>query len=183
VNEDESADETLIAAIGQKERAALARLYARYASTLMGIAVQILHDKTDAEDLLHDVFLEVWNKADRYDAARGQVRTWLVLLTRSRAIDRVRALAIARRHAMAAPREEASEPGATPDAAVDHTRVRAAVARLDTSQRTVLQLSYFQGLSCREIAERCGTPLGTVKSRLRAAVQSLHAEFKKSQTM
>ncbi len=180
--EVEPSDESLISDITKQKRDALARLYGRYAAVLMGVAYRILQNRVDAEDLLHDVFLEVWNKAGNYDRARGKVKAWLVLLTRSRAIDRKRVLIIARRHAMVAEQvDDAEAPELRPDVLADQALVRAAVTRLDDRQREILQLSYFQGLSCREIAERGDTPLGTVKSRLRAAVHTLQAEFNRGE--
>ena len=172
------ADEKLVEEIAARDQTALAGLYSRYADILMGVAYRILQNRSDAEDLIHDVFLEVWNKAGNYDRSRGRVKTWLVLITRSRAVDRIRSLTLARNHAMAATEMEEQEPqGAGPDVAMDQVLVRAAAEKLDEPQRRVLHLNYFEGLSCQEIARQINAPLGTVKSRLRAAVKNLRAEF------
>ena len=140
----------------------------RHASQMLGVAYRILNSRRDAEDLLHDVFLEAWRKADSFDAQRGSVRGWLLLRVRSRAIDRVRALAVARNHAMAEAAADCAEQLTSdePSRAPDRVRVCRALANLSEPQRQVLELGYFEGLTCREIAERCQIPIGTVKSPL-----------------
>lgn len=181
-NEEQQLDAQIVTAIVNRQKPALAQLYSRYASLLMAVAYQLLNNRTDAEDLLHDVFLEVWNKAGNYDKQRGKVKTWLVLMVRSRGLDRIRTLAVAKKYAMLNQIED--EPMSTvtsPESLTDQNQVRAALSTLDDAQRGVLQLNYFQGLSCQEIADRLDTPLGTVKSRLRAAVKSLRATFETSE--
>ena len=174
-------DEAVMRSIAEGEQSALAELYERYASLVMGVGYQILKSHSDAEDLLHDVFIEVWNKAKNYDSSRGRVKTWLVLLARSRAIDRIRTLAVAKKSGMVS--LDSSELQNAPsdidsDVAMEQNVVQKAVRALPDTQRTVLYLNYFEGLSCQEIANRLGDPLGTVKSRLRAAVKSLEKKFR-----
>ncbi len=134
-----------------------------------------MRTRRDAEDLLHDVFLEVWQKAKDFDADRGTVRTWLLLRVRSRAIDRIRMLTTARNHAMI--KSDPEPTGDEPSQAAERNLTRQALTGLSEIQRTVVELSYFEGLSCREIAERCRIPVGTVKSRLAAALTKLRQEF------
>src|SRR4030095_9636091 len=105
-------DERLIAAVGLGDEAALAALYDRHASAMLGVAYRVLRNRTDAEDLVHDVFVESWNKARDFQPSRGTLRSWLLMRVRSRGIDRLRSLEAARRHAMAAAREEAGAAGA-----------------------------------------------------------------------
>ena len=155
----------------------LVRLYDRHADALFGIARRILRNRQDAEDLLHDVFVEMWEKASQYDAGRGSLRSWLVLRMRSRAIDRLRSLTIARKRGMADPLpiDDTSAFGAHPPAwdRPDQVRARRAVQELPEEQRQVVELSYFEGFTHREMAAHCGIPLGTVKSRLSAAMIKL----------
>jgi RNA polymerase sigma-70 factor (ECF subfamily) len=159
---------------------ALADLYDRHGRTVFGLAARILGDRADAEDLTQDVFTLAWKNAARYDPARGAVAAWLLVTTRTRAIDRIRA----RRSrpqlgSEDAGRKMAAIPDASPsvDAIVatsqDAARVRDALAGLPTDQRDALDLAYFEGLSHTEIAERTGTPLGTIKTRIRAGLQRL----------
>jgi RNA polymerase sigma-70 factor, ECF subfamily len=176
-------DAALVAAVARVERDALAELYDRYAPLMLGAAHRVLRSRGDAEDLLHDVFLEVWQRAAGYDPARGSVRSWLLLRVRSRAIDRVRALSVARRHGMA-PAEQAEAHGAAA-ADVEATlvlraeagRVRDALQGLPDTQRTLVELAFFEGLSCAELAQRCALPIGTVKSRLARAMGRLREEL------
>ncbi len=168
-------DRELIASITSGNQEALAKLYDRYASLMLGVAFRILQNRGDAEDLLHDVFLEVWRQAKGYNPKRGAVRTWLLLRVRSRAIDRLRVLAKARDHAMA---ESINQPEAVserdqPNHTSDRLQARQALKTLSEVQRVVVELSYFEGLTCTEIAVRCGIPVGTVKSRLFAAMEKL----------
>ncbi len=171
----------LLAEIAQGDQRALTELYDRYASVLLGVATRILRSRADAEDLLHDVFIEAWRNAGSYDPSRGSVRAWLVMRVRSRAIDRLRSLGTARKHAMA----RAVDPSLTNPIALppgeqrfDAGVARKAVAELPPAQRAVIELSYFEALSCQQVAERCGIPIGTVKSRLFAAVARLRESLR-----
>lgn len=172
-------DGELIEAIKAGERRGLAELYDKYAPVMLRVAFRILRNRRDAEDLLHDVFLEVWRKAQAYDSRRGSVRNWLLIRVRSRAIDRMRTLRLAQAHAMA---ERANEQtmGAECDEvakAADAGVARNALNSLNSAQRQVIELGYFQGLTCREIAQRCEIPVGTVKSRLSGALVKLRRQL------
>lgn len=169
---DDEADVALIQAMAAGDREALAALYDRHAPTLMALGLRILKHRGEAEDLLHDVFLEVWRTAAAYDRARGRVRTWLLIRMRSRALDVIKSARVARRSGdddAIAQVVGADDPSATPDQA----RVRAALAAVPDDQRAVLALAYFDGLSCSEIAVRLDVPIGTVKSRLAAGLTKL----------
>lgn len=168
-------DRKLLAAITHDDRSALAELYDRHSATLMGVAYRILQNRRDAEDLLHDVFLEAWHKAASYDSSRGTVRNWLIMRVRSRAIDRLRSLTSARKKAILQVNNESAQIESVENAyhSPDHERARRALAHLSDAQRMVIELLYFEGLSCQEIALRCEIPIGTVKSRLSAALNLL----------
>jgi RNA polymerase sigma-70 factor (ECF subfamily) len=171
------ADALLVRGIAEGDRQALARLYDRYAGHMLALGQRILGERREAEDLLHDVFLEVWRQAGAYDAERGSVRAWLLMRMRSRALDRRKAAGFARVVSLEERRlpEPASPGGEDPLLAPDREAVRRALSALPTEQRQVLELGYFEGLSSSEIAERIGAPIGTVKSRVAAALARLRA--------
>lgn len=167
-------DEALVARIALGDREAFAALYGRHEVTLMALARRLLGRPDDAEDLVHDVCLEVWRQAHTYDPARGTARTWLVTRLRSRALDRLRST----RHAREAAEEEGSaEELAAPEVDLtlksDCARVRRALSELPEEQRAVLLLAYFEGLPLPEIGERLSIPVGTAKSRLSRALGKL----------
>ena len=170
-------DVELVQAVARGDRAALARLYDLYAPLMMAVAARILGDRREAEDLLHDVLLEVWRHADEYAQARGSVRSWLLIRLRSRALDRRKSAASTRTVPLNAGHghEERASAGDDPSLGPDHAAVRRAIAALPEEQRVVLELGYFEGLSSSEIAERIAAPIGTVKSRVAAALAKLRA--------
>lgn len=169
-SDDAEIDAQLVAAIARGDRSALASLYDRHSGILLGLAMRIVRDRREAEDLLHDVFLEAWRSAKDFDPKRGRVRTWLAIRMRSRALDLQKSARVSRNAGDAGldllvdDRERASP---------DHARVRAALADLGHDQRRVLELAYFEGLSCTEIAARISIPVGTVKSRIAAGLDRL----------
>ncbi|MCA9653686.1 MAG: sigma-70 family RNA polymerase sigma factor [Myxococcales bacterium] len=169
-------DADVIREAARGEIQALATLYDRHAGLLLAMANRILGDKALAEDLVQDVFMEVWRRAHAFDPSRGSVRTWLLVRLRSRAVDRLRSAQHRREVAVddVAPREP-SPTAEDPELAPDRALVRKAIAELPEDQRLVIELSYFHGLSSSEIAERMGSPLGTVKSRTAAALTKLRA--------
>jgi RNA polymerase sigma-70 factor (ECF subfamily) len=159
---------------------ALADLYDRHGRSVYGLAARILGDPAEAEDLTQDVFTLAWKNAARYDPARGAVAAWLLVTTRTRAIDRIRA----RRSRPQGGsdddgRKMANIPDGSPSVDVivatsqDAARVRVALADLPVDQRDALEQAYFQGLSHSEIADRTGIPLGTIKTRIRSGLQRL----------
>ncbi len=168
-------DAELINALRRQDTTALEKLYDRHSARMLGAAMRILNNRGDAEDLLHDVFVEAWQNVASYDPRRGSPLTWLLTRLRSRAIDRLRSLELARRHAMAAPPRVATIARADSDGVAG--RCRAAMASLSQAQRTVLELGYYRGLTCSEIAVHCDLPIGTVKSRLSAALANLRGKL------
>ncbi|HEY9283724.1 MAG TPA: sigma-70 family RNA polymerase sigma factor [Pyrinomonadaceae bacterium] len=169
-------DAELLRAVARGDEGALAAIYDRYSSILLGLLLRILHSRAEAEDVLQEVFVQVWRRADSFDESRGRGFTWLVTLARSRAIDRLRALD-SRSRAATASAAEASE--VVSDASLDAFRseqreiVRAALAELTEDQRRTLLLAYEEGLTQSEIAARLNQPLGTVKTRTRAGLMKL----------
>jgi RNA polymerase sigma-70 factor (ECF subfamily) len=169
---DDAEDEVLVAAMAAGDRAALATLYERHSSLLLGLALRIVRERREAEDLLHDVFLEAWRTAKDFDPKRGRVRTWLAIRMRSRALDLQKSARVSRNTGDGGLELLVDEVDA---ASPDHGRVRRALAELGTDQRRVLELAYFEGLSCTEIAERVAIPVGTVKSRIAAGLDRLRS--------
>lgn len=150
---------------------AMATLYDRYAELLLAVGLRVLQRRTEAEDLVHDVFVEAWRQAAQYDPARGSVRAWLVTRMRSRCLDRQKSAAVSRSVPLDRAPERAT--AASAGSAGDGDRVQAALQALPAEQRQVLELAYFDGLSCTEIAARMEVPVGTVKSRSAAAMGKL----------
>jgi RNA polymerase sigma-70 factor (ECF subfamily) len=167
---DDAGDEALVAAMAAGDQGALATLYERHSAFLLGLGLRIVREKREAEDLLHDVFLEAWRSAKDFDPKRGRVRTWLAIRMRSRALDHQKSARVSRNTGDAGLEVIVDE---TEVASPDHRRIRGALAALGPDQRKVLELAYFEGLSCSEIAERIAIPIGTVKSRLAAGLDRL----------
>jgi RNA polymerase sigma-70 factor, ECF subfamily len=167
-------DSELVARMAAGDHAAISILYDRYSGALMGLAMRIVKQRQDAEDLLHDVFLEAWRTAATFDPQRGRVWTWLAVRMRSRAIDKTRSAWVTRAESgdierVRAPRQLSP---------AELVRVRGALANLSSIHRRALELMYFEGLTCREIAERDAIPLPTVKSRLARALLYLREQLR-----
>jgi RNA polymerase sigma-70 factor (ECF subfamily) len=159
-------------AIAAGDRSAMSTLYDRHAPLLLALCRRVLRDAGESEDVLTEIFLEVWRKADRFDASRGTPLSYLTTLTRSRAIDRKRSRD-SRPKITSDFTDAASEtaPSPTPLQSIDLQeqcqQVRQAMGLLDASQREVLECAFYDGLSHSEIAEKLNRPLGTVKTYIR----------------
>jgi len=164
------------------DSAALALLYDRYSGNMLALAQRIVGRGAEAEDVIHDVFLEAWRHAADYDASRGSVKSWLLLRTRSRSLDVQKSARVSKQASGLddAWLAELGDPNHDTTAGADQTRVRKVLAALPPEQREVLLLGYFEGLSSSEIAERVGVPLGTVKSRVAAALSALRSALSDS---
>ena len=171
------ADVDLVQRLAAGDRDAVAELYDRHAARVMGLAVRIVRNSSDAEDVVQEVFSQAWRTAPNYQPARGTVAGWLLMMARTRAIDRVRSQRT-RRDAGDGPDLDglAGDAAPVPDqliASQEASRVREAMLALPMEQRTAIELAYFEGLTQTDIAERTQTPLGTVKTRIRAALATL----------
>jgi RNA polymerase sigma-70 factor, ECF subfamily len=176
------ADRRLVRAVAGGSADALGQLYDRHAPIVFGLARRILMRVEDAEEVVQDVFAQVWRDAARYVPERATVAGWIVMLTRARAIDRLRAR---RARPDQAPNTDPGlvsplpAPGRTPEEAAvsedDGRQVRRALESLPPEQRMLVDLAYYEGLTQSEIAERTGVPLGTVKTRVRAAMATLRS--------
>jgi RNA polymerase sigma-70 factor (ECF subfamily) len=177
VNTDRGADALLANRIRSGDAGALGELYDRYASIALATAQRVVGGRDEAEDVVHDAFVAVWQKIDRFDAERGSLRGWLMTVVRNRAIDRVRA----RRTTVEV--DDADErsllrtgPNPTWEDALRRASaddVRAALAELPIEQRRAVELAYFQGYTYREVARLTDVPTGTANGRLRLALAKL----------
>jgi RNA polymerase sigma-70 factor (ECF subfamily) len=180
----ELADTQLMTAIAQGDLSAFTRLYERRSGLLLALCVRILRDRSEAEDVLEEVFWELWQRRQRYDASRAAPLPYLVTLARSRALDRLRFRR--RRQSVWIDSSESdaagelhSSDGAGADpfeealAVQQRVAIAEALGELPEPQRRAVELSFFEGLSHREIAERLGDPLGTVKTRIRQGLLAL----------
>ena len=176
--ESRQADQASLARIARGDQLAFAELYDRHARLVFSLALRILQDRADAEDVVQEVFAQVWAQAGRYDAGRGAVAAWMLVLTRSRAIDKLRARrARPETAAESGTAESVVDLSATQDlellSAEQVGRLQRALKELPEAQRTALELAYYEGLTHAEVAARLAEPLGTVKTRIRQAVIKL----------
>jgi RNA polymerase sigma-70 factor, ECF subfamily len=161
----------------------LAALYDAHAAAVYALALRITRDAADAEDVTQEVFLQAWRSEERFDAARGSRAAWLLVMARSRSLDRLRS-----RRRRPADAVEPARLDAIPNAAAgvdviaatqqEASRAYEAMTVLPAEQREAIELAYFEGCSHTEIAARTGQPLGTVKTRIRSAMQQLRAALK-----
>ncbi len=170
-------DAQLCARCARGDASALKTLYERYVGRTKAVALRVLGSASEAEETVQETFVEVWRRAGQYDPARGAVRAWIVTIARSRAIDRLRSRGAGERSVAGLAREQRPQNAPSPlEDAVQHAereRVLAALAQLPEPQRRVIELAYYEGRSQREIAESTGEPLGTVKTRVRLALDKL----------
>jgi len=176
-------DATLLRAVAAGDETALAQLYDRHVPLLLAIARRILGPSGDAEDALQDSFVQVWKQAGRYDPRRSSVPTWLVLITRSRCLDRLRSrhsagAALDRFGAEPQPRHESSRAVESVISLQRRRRVAQELEALPPEQREVLELAFYSGLTQSEIAARTGIALGTVKTRTLLAMRKLRAALR-----
>jgi RNA polymerase sigma-70 factor, ECF subfamily len=166
----------LVARIRAGDQQAMSELYDRYGKVVYAVSLRVLQDAAAAEDVLQDVFLQLWRNPDAFDASRGSLAAWLAGIARHRAIDRLR------KRRPEVDIEDCVIAGG-PDLRDETERalviekVRVVLAEMNPDQRKVLELAFFQGLTHTEIAEKTGEPLGTVKTRIRSGLQLLRAKF------
>ncbi|MGB3266450.1 MAG: sigma-70 family RNA polymerase sigma factor [Microcoleus sp.] len=175
-----SSDELLLLVqIARKDQMALAQLYDRYGRQSYALAYKILGSVEEAEEVVVDVFSQIWQKAATYDPSRSRADTWLFMLTRSRSLDRLRVLQRTVRAAEACLEDakipSSSLPEPMEDAIIEERRerVKAALEKLPAEQRIAIELAYYQGLTCAAIATKIGIPTGTIKTRIRLGLSKL----------
>jgi RNA polymerase sigma-70 factor (ECF subfamily) len=171
-------DREALSRVAGRDSSGLEWLYDRYATLVYSLALRIVRDAGDAEDVTQEVFAQVWTQAGRFDASRGAVAAWLTVIARSRALDRLRRRSAAPQAAAGDDRlANIQDPAPSVEwMAANAEQVRAAhdaLASLPAEQRAALELAYYEGLTQSEIAERTATPLGTVKTRIRTGLQRI----------
>jgi RNA polymerase sigma-70 factor (ECF subfamily) len=177
----QSSDDVLLTrAVAAGDPEALRQLYERHSGMLFSLALKILGNRAEAEDVLQDTFVQAWKSAGAYDAQRSQPIGWLILLVRSRAIDRLRSRRTRGRTAEAYREEPVDDPPLPAQEAIAaeaRSLVRQAMSGLPAEQRIPIELAYFGGFTQTEIAARLGQPLGTVKTRMRAGMLKLREQL------
>ncbi len=173
-------EKQLLEKTGQGDRRCFEELYDRYSGVLYTTAYKVLNNPDDAQDVLQDVFIQIWGKASMYDPSRGKPLTWAMTMTRNKAIDRLRS-----KQRRARLRDEAEKEGTVhkDDSHMDASQevynlersevVRNAVMQLSKEQRQAIELAFFGGLTQNEIAETLSEPLGTIKARIRRGMMKL----------
>lgn len=178
--DDRAVEMDLLRRVAQRDRAAFEELYSRYSNVLYATALKFLKEDADAQDVVQDVFIQIWDKAKLYDPAKGKPLTWAMTMTRNRSIDRIRA--IQRRSRLRDEFEQETvfdesagvrEALSGVDASEKGKILRDAVNQLSPQQRTVIELAFFRGLTQSEIADQLGEPLGTIKARARRGLMRL----------
>jgi len=166
----------LVARIRAGDQFALSELYDRYSNIVYGVALRVLQDTGAAEDILQDIFLQLWRKPDAFDSSRGSLGAWLAVIARHRSIDRLR------QRRPESNIEDCVIAGGTDlrdetERSLVIERVRVVMNEMSPGQRTAMEMAFFEGLTHTEIAEKTGEPLGTIKTRIRSGLQMLRARF------
>ena len=174
-------DRALIARLQRRDPQALAELYDRYGRAAYSLVLRIVRDKAIAEDLVQETFLRVWNRVHSMDTDRGAIGPWLLAIARNRAIDYLRSSAGRERNAVELDESDHAPLYREMEAEIlisdQARRVKAAMDKLAPNYRTVMELAYFEGLSQSEMSVKMGQPLGTIKTWVRTALQSLRDEL------
>ncbi len=172
---------SLLIKIAEKDRQAFSLFYDRFSSLAYTFAMRILRSRPEAEDLVQEVFLQVWNQAASFDPKRGKPEAWLITITKSRAIDKIRSR---RRKEQGTPvfeeiaRVKTMEAGGDALAHAEQKwQVEGAMAELSGIQKTALEMAYFEGKTQTEIARELGVPVGTIKTRIRDGLLKLRQQF------
>ena len=171
-----AADPVLISALRSGDETAMAELYDRYSPIVYSVALRVLGDTAAAEDILQEVFIQLWRNPGLFDSSRGNLGAWLAVIARNRSIDALR---------KRKPESDIADVlvSVEPDLADEAERARAmekvrgALSKMPPSQRTALEMAYFEGLTHTEIASKTGEPLGTIKTRIRAGLLTLRKAF------
>jgi RNA polymerase sigma-70 factor, ECF subfamily len=173
-------DAEIVHKISSRERSAFDLLYDRYASIIFNLCVRILNDRNEAEDVMQEIFLQVWREAGRFDSSRASVKTWLFTIARSRSLDRYRSRKNIQKRIDSNAAENLQMMASEEDlqkSSLLKKYVGTALGQLSEEQRKVLELSYYEGLTQEEISEKLKEPLGTIKSRIRSSLIKLRTVF------
>lgn len=179
-------DEMLMSGIQHKEQDAVAMLYDRYSNVLKGLIMRVIHNESESDDVLQEVFVEIWNRAESFTPEKGKPLGWMVTLTRRRAIDRLRKRQAYCRAEERLQLETEQQPEAWLDNCIDGDIVSADIRELlnrvletlPLAQRQAIEFAYYKGMSQREIAAHTGIPLGTIKTRLELGLKKITEALK-----
>ena len=176
---DDSPDHNWSKRLVDGDESALREAYREHAPAVLGLATRVLGNETLAEDVMQDVFVRLWEQPDRFDPGRGRLRSYLLAMTHSRAVERLRAEDSQRRR-LEAVRREPGDPGASDVGRAlaqseSGSAVRRVLAELPKEQRIAIEMAYFDGYSYREVAVALAEPEGTVRSRIRSGMQKMRA--------
>ena len=173
---DALSDSTLIARTHVRDQAAFSALYDRYSGIVYSVALRVVRDPATAEDLLHEIFMQLWRKPEQFEAARGSLGAWLAVITRNRAIDFIR-----RQKPQEDPEEVYLASPVDLQSEVERNtameKVQAVLKEMPESQRNAIKMAFFEGLTHSDIAAKTGEPLGTIKSRIRSALLAVRKAF------
>ncbi len=179
---EDMTDEMLMTAISAGDSDALGALFDRYGGVIKSVVMKTLHNEAESEDLLQEVFVEVWNRADKFSEKKGKPLGWIVTMARRRAIDKVRSRSAYQRATDRFQAEIEENPNSRvfaeeEDIALNDLRalLNAKLEELPVAQREVVELAFYKGMSQREIAAFTNTPLGTIKTRIELGLKKLHA--------
>jgi RNA polymerase sigma-70 factor (ECF subfamily) len=172
---------SLMAQVAQRDELAFEKLYSETKAAVFGFAMRILRDRAEAEETCMDVYLKAWEEAGRYSPERGAVLTWLLVMTRSKALDRIRRKAARPSNWLDLDEIQiAAAPGTEPDSIAAYTRMKDKVVDvlfgLPKTHRAAVELALYEGMSHSEIAARLEQPIGTVKTRIRSAMVKIRNE-------
>ena len=169
--------EALLAQVALGSRDAFDALYRGTANRLFGICLRVLAERSEAEDALQEVFTTVWRKAAQFDPTKASATTWLAMIARNKAIDRLRSLPSRQARASVELAEDLEDPGASPpqqaQAATDRAQLEDCLERLEPHRRSLIRAAFFDGLTYEELATKIETPLGTIKSWIRRGLMQL----------
>ncbi|MEO7433481.1 MAG: sigma-70 family RNA polymerase sigma factor [Dokdonella sp.] len=169
----------LLVAVAGGDARAFENLYKSTSAKLFGICLRVVKQRSDAEDVLQDVYSTIWRKANLYDSARASAMTWLAMMARNKAIDRVRSGGVERNSATLDLADDLHDMNPTPTAAAESTddnkRLDACLGELDVQRRNLIRVAFFEGATYEELASRSGSPLGTIKSWIRRGLLRLKA--------
>lgn len=185
LDRDEAGDRlaALLQAVAGGDRAAFEMLYRTTSAALLGICVRVLSDRSEAEDVLQDVYVTIWRKAAQFDGGRARAMAWLASIARHRAIDRLRHLPAPSQRAPIEVIEYATDPSPSPasraEAATEYSRLDDCLQQLEPRRQTLIRTAFFEGATYDELASRSGSPLGSVKSWIRRGLMQLRACLEK----
>lgn len=177
VSEQPWEEALVVAEIGRGDKDAFLRVYEEYSGLVYGVALRVLHNVQAAEDVAQEVFLQLWRNPAAFDPRRGRLAPWLAVITRHKAVDRLRKRKFEADLPEVSSQSEPVSHNAEPNCLADADKAKKLLARLPVEQRRVLELAFLDGLTHVEIATRLGEPLGTIKSRIRLGMLFLRKEL------